>query len=121
MLPWEKARNWHDEYTTAPFESLLAWHMAHGLVFNTPQVFLLAHEVHYSPDNNTMTYDLPPNAWFVPLAAATGHANPVAEFLRVATRPHVWACWCRHNAFRIHAYPWSKLARRVGLAEGRVA
>jgi hypothetical protein len=103
MLPWERARNWHDEHTTEPFESLLAWHMAHGLVFNTPQVFLLAHEVHYSPDTNTMTYDLPPNAWFVELAAATNHANPVREFLRVATRPQA------------HAYPWAKLARRVGL------
>ena len=62
-----------------------------------------------------------PNAWFVPLAAATGHANPIAEFLRVATRPHDYAAWCRHNAFHIHAYPWRKLAARVGLSERGVA
>ena len=45
------------------------------------------------------------------------HANPIAEFLRVATRPQEWAAWCRHNAFHIHAYPWRKLAARVGLSE----
>jgi hypothetical protein len=115
MLPWERARNWHDDNTTESFESLLAWHMAHGLVFNTPEVFLLAHEVRYSPDTNTMTYDLPPNAWFVELAASVGHANPVREFMRVATRPQEWAIWHRRNSFEPHAYLWSKLARRVGL------
>jgi hypothetical protein len=64
---------------------------------------------------------LPPNAWFVELAASIGHANPVREFMRVASRPHTWALWNRRNSFEPHAYPWTKLARRVGLNEGRVA
>jgi len=115
MTPFDKAIIWQREHTAEPFEELLAWHLRNGLVHSTPEVFLLAHETHYSPETNTMTYDLPPNTWFVPLAAATAHANPIAEFLRVATRPHAWAAWCRHNAERIHAYPWSKLAARVGL------
>jgi len=121
MTPFDKAILWQRENSTEPFEDLLAWHLRHGLVHSTPNVFLLAHEAHYSPETNTMTYDLPPNAWFVPLAAATGHANPVAEFLRVATHPQEWAIWHRRNSFQPHAYPWSKLARRVGLVEGRVS
>jgi hypothetical protein len=131
MTPFDKAIVWQREHSTETFEELLAWHLRHGLVHSTPSVFLLAHEAHYSPDTNTMTYDLPANTWFVPLAAATGHANPIAEFLRIVGRPHQFAAWCRHNAFRIHAYPWAKLAARVGLggatsvssvaSEGRVA
>ena len=117
MTPFDKAILWQRENSTEPFEELLAWHLRHGLVHSSPEVFLLAHEAHYNQETNTMTYDLPPNAWFVPLAAATGHANPLAEFLRVATRPQEWAAWCRHNAFHIHAYPWRKLAARVGLSE----
>jgi hypothetical protein len=121
MTPFDKAILWQHEHSTELFEDLLAWHLRHGLVFSTPSVFLLAHEAHYDPATNTMNYDLPPNAWFVPLAAATGHANPIAEFLRVLTRPHEWTAWCRHNAVRIHAYRWSKLAARVGLSERGVA
>lgn len=117
MTPWERAKIWQAENSTESFEELLGWHLSCGLVFSTPSVFLLAHETHYDPETNEMTMELPPNAWFVPLAASVGHANPIAEFLRVATRPHEWACWCRHNAFRIHAYPWRKLAARVGLSE----
>ena len=113
MTPFDKAILWQREHTTEPFEDLLAWHLRSGLVFSTPAVFLLAHEAHYSPETKDMNYDLPPNAWFVPLAAATGCANPIAEFLRVATRPQPWALWCRRNAFRIHAYPWNALAKKV--------
>lgn len=117
MTPWERAKIWQQENSTESFEELVGWHLSCGLVFSTPQVFLLAHETHYDPETNEMTMELTPNAWFVPLAASVGHANPIAEFLRVATRPHKWACWCRHNTFRVHAYPWRKLAARVGLSE----
>jgi hypothetical protein len=58
-----------------------------------------------------------PNAWFVQLAAAT-QSNPMAEFLRVATRPHEFVLWYRQSQGRphdIHAYKWRHLARRVGL------
>lgn len=120
MTPFDKAILWQREHTTEPFEDLLGWHLRHGLVHSTPSVFLIAHEAYYDPAINTMTYDLPPNAWFVELAASVGHANPVREFMRVATRPQEWAIWHRRNSFQPHAYPWAKLARRVGLVEGRV-
>ena len=60
-------------------------------------------------------HDLPPNAWFLELAASVGHTNPVREFMRVATHPQEWAIWHRRNSFEPHAYLWHKLARRVGL------
>lgn len=121
MLPWERAKIWQEENCTESFEELLGWHLSCGLVFSTPQVFLLAHETHYDPETQEMNMELTPNAWFVPLAASVGHANPVAEFLRVATRPQEWALWCRRNSFQIHAYRWQKLAARVGLSERGVA
>jgi hypothetical protein len=83
------------------------------LVYSTDEVFLLAHETHW--DGESCDDDQEPNAWFVPLAASAGHANPVREFMRVASRPQQWALWCRHNSFEIRAYDWRKLARKVGL------
>lgn len=56
-----------------------------------------------------------PNAWFVYLAAASEHANPVREFMRVATRPREWALWHRRNESRIRAFKWESLGRKVGL------
>jgi hypothetical protein len=115
MTPWERAKIWQQENSTESFEELLGWHLSCGLVFSTPQVFLLAHETHYDPETQSMNMELTPNAWFVELAAAIDHHNPVREFLRVATRPHKWALWHRRNSFHLHAYPWQKLATRVGL------
>lgn len=60
--------------------------------------------------------NLPINAWFVELAAATRH-NPIKEFLRVATHPRKFVLWYRMAAGRphnLHAYRWDHLARRVG-------
>ena len=114
MTPWQKAKAWHDSnVTTETFEETLGWHLTHGLVYSTPEVFLLARECRW--DGEEMHDDGEPNAWFVELAAATGHANPVREFMRVASRPQQWALWCRHNQFEIRAYDWRKLARKVGL------
>jgi hypothetical protein len=114
MTPWQKAKAWHDSnVTTETFEETLGWHLTHGLVYSTPEVFLLARECRW--DGEEMHDDGEPNAWFVELAAAAGHANPIREFLRVASRPQQWALWCRHNQFEIRAYDWRKLARKVGL------
>lgn len=119
MTPWERAKLWQQENSTESFEELVGWHLSCGLVYSTPQVFLLAHKTHYDPATQEMNMELTPNAWFVPLAAAAGHTNPVAEFMRVATRPLPWALWCRRNSFQVHAYPWARLARRVGLVAER--
>jgi hypothetical protein len=114
MTPWQRAKEWHDSnVTTETFEETLGWHLSNGLVYSTPQVFLLAHECHWNGAEDS--YEGEHNAWFVELAAAVGHANPIREFLRVASRPHKWALWCRHNNFEIKAHDWAKLARKVGL------
>jgi hypothetical protein len=114
MLPWQRAKHWWDDHSTdETFEETLGWHLAHGLVYSTPEVFLLARECRW--DGEEMHDDGEPNAWFVELAAASGRANPVREFMRVASRPQQWALWCRHNQFEIRAYDWRKLARKVGL------
>jgi hypothetical protein len=114
MTPWQRAKQWHDaNVTDESFEETLGWHLTHGLVYSTPEVFLLARECRW--DGEEMHDDGEPNAWFVELAASAGHASSVREFMRVASRPHKWALWCRHNQFEIRAYDWRKLARKVGL------
>jgi len=115
MLPWQRAKAWWDEnVTTETFEETLGWHLSNGLVYSTPHAFMLAHECYW--DGKEDSYEGEPNAWFVELAAAVGHANPVREFMRVASRPHEWALWHRHGSFeRVKAYDWNKLARKVGL------
>lgn len=115
MTPWQRAKAWWGENTTdETFEETLGWHLTNGLVYSTPQVFLLARETHW---NGSEVNDEAGehNAWFVELAAAAGHTNPVREFMRVASRPQRYALWCRHNSFEVRAYDWSKLARKVGL------
>jgi hypothetical protein len=117
MLPWQRAKEWHDNnVTTEPFEETLGWHLTNGLVYSTDKVFLLAREVYWDADRQEVNDERQDhNAWFVELAAAVGHANPIREFLRVASRPQPWALWCRHNSFEIRAYPWGKLAKKVRL------
>ena len=114
MTPWQKAKAWWDENTTdETFEETLGWHLTNGLIYSTPQVFLLARECRW--DGAEVCDDGEANAWFVELAASVGHANPVREVMRVASRPQRWALWCRHNSFEIKAHDWAKLARKVGL------
>ncbi len=114
MTPWQRAKAWHDNHVAdESFEETLGWHLSNGLVYSTPEVFLLARECRW--DGEEMHDDGEHNAWFVELAASAGHGNPVREFMRVASRPQQWALWCRHNQFEIRAYDWRKLARKVGL------
>jgi hypothetical protein len=116
MTPWQKAKQWWDDHLTdETFEEVLGWHLSQGLVYSTPEVFLLARQVYWDAEERQMHADREPNAWFVELAAATGCANPVREFMRVAPRPHQWALWCRHNNFTIKPHAWGQLARKVGL------
>ena len=114
MTPWQRAKAWHDaNVTDESFEETLGWHLTHGLVYSTPEVFLLARECRW--DGEEMHDDGEHNAWFVELAASAGHANPIREFLRVASRPQRWALWCRHNSFEIKAHDWAKLSKKVRL------
>jgi len=116
MTPWQLAKQWHDEHVTdESFEETLGWYLTNGLVYSTPAVFLLARQVCWDAETEEMHDDGEPNAWFVELAASSGHANPVREFMRVANRPQQWALWCRHNSFEIKAHDWAKLAKKVRL------
>lgn len=114
MTPWEKAKQWQeDNDATATFEELLGWHLSNGLVYATPEVFLLASEVRWNAEEQRFE-DGEPNTWFVRLAAAVGRANPVREFMRVATRPQQYAAWCRRGSFEPRVYSWEKLMKHVG-------
>ena len=115
MTPWQRAKQWQDDHiATETFEETLGWHLSNGLVYSTPQVFLLAREVHWDAEQKEMRDEGERNAWFVELAASAGHANPIREFMRVASRPQQWALWCRHNSFEIKAHNWAKLSKKVG-------
>lgn len=118
MTAWQRAKQWWDDNVAAKtFEQVLGEHISTGLVYATPQVFLLAREVFYDQANQQVIRndDKDSNAWFVELAASVGNANPVREFMRVAPRARQWALWCRHNNFEIKAHQWAQLARKVRL------
>lgn len=118
MTPWERARIWHDEHiSTETFEESFGWHLSCGYVWSTPEVFLLAREVHWDADREEIAIneDLERNAWFVTLAASVGSANPVREFLRIAPHKRPWCLWCRRGEMRVRAFEWDKLSKKVRL------
>jgi hypothetical protein len=116
MHSWQIAKQWQDENSPHDFWDLVGTYIATGLVFCTPQVFLLAREVHWDGEMEQISInDKEPNAWFVELGASAGHVNPVREFMRVATRPHQWALWCRRGEMRVRAFDWETLAKKVRL------
>jgi hypothetical protein len=110
------------DHSTEPFEERLGWHLSCGLVYSTPSAFLMASEVSWDSDRKAIVSPDPllpipdhplPNAWYVELAVL--HESPISLLLKVATRPHEWVLFRRDNGFKIRAYRWSHLARRVGL------
>jgi hypothetical protein len=114
MLPWERAKIWQEENCTQSFEELLGWHLSCGVVYSTPGIFMLAHEVYYDCELNQISNDQPFNAWFIHLAAVTSHHNPFHEMMKIAPRPHQWIAFHRRNSFEPHAYLWSRFAAKVG-------
>jgi hypothetical protein len=75
----------------------------------------MASEVSWDPElKSILSPDhLLPNAWFVELAVL--HGSPISLLLQVASRPHEWILFRRDNGFKIHAYRWSRFAKKVGL------
>jgi len=132
MLAWQTARQWWLNHSTVPFEERLGWHLSEGLVYSTPSAFLMASEVSWDPElkaivesRESRVESQQANAWYVELAVSTkveGRGtsvegqHPIAQFLRVATHPREWVLFRRDNGFKIHAYRWSHLSRRVGLS-----
>ena len=116
MTAWQIAKQWQDKNSSKDFYTAVCLHMATGLVFVTPQIFLLAREVFWNNDSKTISSDEDtPNAWFVELGASSGHKYAIKEFMRVAPRPHKWAVWCRRGESRARAFDWSQLAKKVRL------
>jgi hypothetical protein len=116
MTPWQRAKAWWDEHSTdETFEERLGWHLTHGVVHSSPELFMLTHEVHWDAERKDIDEDREPNAWFVELAASTTCARPVRECMRVVPHPQQYALWCRHNTFEIKAHDWAKLAKKVRL------
>jgi len=114
MTPWQKAKQWQEgNDATATFEELLGWHLSNGLVHATPEVLVLMSEVRWNAEEQRFEKGKP-NCWFVRLAASVGHANPVREFMRVATRPQQYAAWFRRGGFEPRVYDWNKLTKKVG-------
>ena len=114
MLAWELARQWQQENGRVDFDTLLGHYFSHGLLHVTPSIFLAAKEARWDPLTRQVSFNDSPNAWFVELAAGR-QTNPVREFLRLAPRPHSFLLWCRRGSYRVHAWPWEQLARRVNL------
>lgn len=121
MLAWETARQWWLDHSTVPFEERLGWHLSAGLVYSTPSAFLMASEVTWDPTSKQIISTLDPrpstqpNAWYVELAVL--HESPISLLLQVADHPHEWVLFRRDNGFKIHAYRWSRFAKKVGLAK----
>jgi hypothetical protein len=114
MTALQIARDWHLRFIpTEDFASVITDHLKKGLVYSSPQVFICGRECFWDGEDYHM--DKTPNAWFVQMAAATGHTNPVREFMRVASRPQHYALWCRRNDGRVRAFAWETLARKVNL------
>ena len=113
MTPWQRAKQWWDNHSTQDFWHAVGEHLSAGLVHATPEVFLLASQVRWNAEEKQFESG-EPNTWFVTLAAFTGHANPVREFMRVATRPQQYAAWCRRGSFEPRVYSWEKLMKKVG-------
>lgn len=80
----------------------------------TPDVFLLAHEVHWDDDKKQINFDnASANSWFVELAASRMPTGAICEFMRVAPRSHKWCLWKRRNEERVRRFEWEKLEQKV--------
>jgi hypothetical protein len=111
---WQIAKQWHEKYIPEqPFSEAVLNCFKEGLLYSSPEIFLCAREVLW--DGETAYMSNRPNAWFVHMAASSGHANPVKAFMQAATKPHRWVLWHRRNEERLRVFNWESLARKVGL------
>lgn len=114
MIAWQLAKHWWDNnVATKTFEETLGWHLTNGLIYSTPQCFLLAHECHWNGEKCDDAGKA--NAWFIELASSSAGPSVFRQFMRVASRPHEWVLWHRHGSFeRVRAYRWEKLSKKIG-------
>ena len=117
MTSWQIARQWIQQNTDTHFEEALTRNFESGLVYATPQHFLLAHEAHYNPQNPIpLMYNAPSNAWFVELFVSTTGCNPIREFLNVIRAPREYVLWCRRGTDKLRVNTWSQMLRKARLA-----
>jgi len=117
MTSWEIARQWIQQNTDTHFEEALTRNFERGLVYATPQHFLLAHQAHYNPQNPIpLMYNAPSNAWFVELFVSTTGCNPIREFLNVIRAPREYVLWCRRGTDKLRVNTWSQMLRKARLA-----
>lgn len=114
ILPWQRAKEWHEEHiSTETFEQCLGWHMSRGVVYSAPDGFMLANEARWDEDREEIDIGgEEPNAWMVELASAEG-PEAFARFMRTAPHAHKWVLWCRRGEFRVRAFSWEKLIRKL--------
>lgn len=116
MIPWLKAQEWHGR--NCPGESFwerVGWHFSCGYVWSTPEVFMLAHTVHWD-DAAGVVHDagMRHNAWFVELAAGCCR-GAVGKLMGLAPYPLPWVCYRRRNEPRVRAFRWEKLSGKAGV------
>lgn len=116
MIPWQLAKQWHDDnVSTETFEENLGWHMSCGVVYSSPDAFIMGREVCWDEERQEISIDesAEKNAWFVELAAVLDGADAFGRFAAMAPRPHKWVLWCRRGEMRVRSFPWSKLNMKV--------
>ena len=116
MTPWQLAKEWHEDHNaTETFEELLGWHLSAGVVYSSPDAFMLAREVLWDAERDEVVNGgQGSNAWLVELAATAGGASAFGRFMRVAPRPHPWVLWCRRGEMRVRSFNWDKLINKTG-------
>lgn len=113
MTPWQIAQQWHNDHiVTNTFEESLGWHLSAGVVYSTPQLFMLAREVRW--DGEQMV-EGEPNAWLISLAAAVNRPTFMRDFLAVLPHRQPWILWQRRGEIRVRSFNWDKIERKVRL------
>lgn len=114
MLAWQLADKWLKQYSTETMGQVFSRYFSGGLVHVTPDVFLLAHEVHWDDSKQQIQFDNEnTTAWFVELAASRMPHGAIREFMRIAPRRQKWCLWKRRNEERIRSFEWDKLEQKV--------
>jgi hypothetical protein len=117
MLPWQRAKQWHEEHiATETFTEALGWHLSAGVVYSSPDAFMLARQVSWDAERREIAINdnAPLNAWLVELAAVSDGADAFGRFMRVAPHPQPWVLWCRRGEMRVRAFNWNKLTKKIG-------
>jgi len=109
MTPaWQAAKQWQEENSDVPFESVLSHYFNAGLVWSDSDHFLLAQKGRW--DGKEMFIgEVEANCWVVQLAAGN---NPFSRFLTVAPEPLELVAWQRGRE-AWHVWKWDKFEQKV--------